>query len=54
MHGERNNPHRLWRFGRLASSVLIAAALSLVGVAVGSGQAANAQPAASALSLIHI
>src|SRR6516164_7156319 len=54
MHGERNIPHRLWRLGRLASSVLIAAALSLVGVAVGSGQAANAQPAASAPRLSHV
>src|SRR5579872_6303507 len=54
MHGERNIPHRLWRLGRLASSVLIAAALSLVGVAVGSGQAALAQPAASTPKLSHV
>ena len=54
MHGERNIPHRLWRLGRLASSVLIAAALSLVGVAVGSGQAALAQPAASTPRLSHV
>ena len=53
MHGERI-PHRLWRLGRLASSVLIAAALSLVGVAVGSGQAALAQPAASTPKLSHV
>ena len=54
MHGERNIPHRLWRLGRLASSVLIAAALSLVGVAVGSGQAALAQPAASTPKMSHV
>jgi Phosphoesterase family len=36
--------HRRWRLGRLASSFLIAAGLSL-GVGVGAGQPANAQPA---------
>jgi hypothetical protein len=57
MHGGRIR-HRIWRLGRLASSCLIAAGLSLVGVGVGVGvgagvsvaaaQAALAQPAASA------
>ena len=46
--------HRMWRLGRLASSCLIAAGLSLAGVAAGSGQAANAQPAASAPRLSHV
>jgi hypothetical protein len=40
--GSGRIPHRLWRLGRLASSCLIAAALSLIGVAVGSGQGALA------------
>lgn len=46
--------HRMWRLSRLGSSCLIAAGLSLFGVAVGSGQAALAQPAASASSLSHV
>ena len=46
MHLERIR-HRRWRLGRLASSCLIAAGLSL-GVGVGAGQAANAQPATTA------
>jgi hypothetical protein len=36
MHGGRIR-HRIWRLGRLASSCLIAAGLSLVGVGVGVG-----------------
>lgn len=53
MHSGRIG-HRIWRLGRLASSCLIAAGLSLAGAAVGSGQAANAQPAASAPRLSHV
>jgi hypothetical protein len=51
MHRERIQ-HRRWRLGRLASSCLIAAGLSLLGV--GTGQAANAQPAATTPSLSHV
>ncbi len=46
--------HRMWRLSRLGSSCLIAAGLSLFGVAVASGQAALAQPAASAPRLSHV
>jgi hypothetical protein len=63
MHGGRIR-HRIWRLGRLASSCLIAAGLSLVGAGVGVGvgagvsvaaaQAALAAPAASAPRLSHV
>jgi Phosphoesterase family len=51
MHGGRIQ-HRLWR-RRPVSSCLIAAALPLLGVAAGSGQPAQAQPA-KAPSLSHV
>jgi Phosphoesterase family len=50
MHGRRIR-HRTGRLGRLASSCLIAAGLTLVGV--GAGQSAQAQPA-KAPSLSHV
>lgn len=49
MHGGRIQ-HRLWRLSRLASSGLIAAGLSLFGVAAGSGPA----QAAKAPALSHV
>ena len=53
MHGVRIR-HRIWRLGRLASSCLIAAGLSLVSVAVGSGQSALAQPTPTTPGLSHV
>jgi hypothetical protein len=53
LHGVRIR-HRIWRLGRLASSCLIAAGLSLVSVAVGSGQSALAQPTPTTSSLSHV
>jgi hypothetical protein len=55
MHGGRIR-HRTGRLGRLASSCLIAAGLTLLGgmlVGVGAGQSAQAQPA-KAPSLSHV
>jgi hypothetical protein len=53
LHGVRIR-HRIWRLGRLASSCLIAAGLSLVSVAAGSGQSALAQPTPTTPSLDHV